>query len=141
MKKSLIILALCVFSSSAFADTLFSCTTTNGKQIKLTDKGETLEYRFGKVSHPELVLNVAKNDARYYDWRGVGRSIIYSVDIKNGDTSYNVFHAFDRLEHKVSAGVTVSLPNGKYVEINCNTNKKIINNLEGIEGIPSGYDD
>lgn len=49
MKKSLIILALCAFSSSAFADTLFSCTATNGKQIKLTDKGNTLKYHFGKA--------------------------------------------------------------------------------------------
>ena len=39
---------------------LFACTTTQGKQVAITDEGETLRYRFGSATRPELVFSSDK---------------------------------------------------------------------------------
>ena len=39
---------------------LFACTTTQGKQVAVTDEGETLRYRFGPATQPELAFSSDK---------------------------------------------------------------------------------
>ena len=142
MKISVLIATVLVLCApAAFAQPIFQCTTPNGKQIQLLDNGKTLEYSFGKVGKPEIVVRVLRSQARYYDWRGVGRSIAYSVDIPNGDVVYNIHHAYDRIEQKIAAGVAVQMPSNQWVEVNCHPKAIRVNQLDNVKNIPSGYDD
>ena len=68
MKISVLIATVLVLCApAAFAQPIFQCTTPNGKQIQLLDNGKTLEYSFGKVGKPEIVVRVLRSQARYYD--------------------------------------------------------------------------
>ncbi|MFW2178225.1 MULTISPECIES: hypothetical protein [unclassified Moraxella] len=81
-----------------------------------------------------------RQDARYYNWKGVGRAIAYSVDIRNGDTVYNVNHAYDTMTQEYYGGVNVELANQKHVEIQCNPKAKTISKLDTLKNVPSGYE-
>lgn len=116
--------------------TVFSCTTTKGKVIQVCDQQQHLEYSFGKPSQkPEIVVQVERSAASTTQWPGVGRYMSYSVEIPNGKTVYSVYWGVDRLseEAAISAGVNVEV-NGKHAAtVQCNSEKKIIQNMEGID--------
>lgn len=114
--------------------TIFSCVTQKNKQIQVCDLGERLRYFFGKADNPELVLHVARADASTQQWSGIGRYINYRVDLPNGDTTYQVFWAADRLADPVNieAGVMV-LKQGKILAtVNCRTSTPVQQRMEGI---------
>lgn len=123
----------------AGSQTLFSCTTTNGKQIEVCDAKKTIDYSYGRTgSKPELSLRVPRADASTYQWQGVGRYMSYSVKLPNGKTEYSVYWGFDRLteEHAEEAGVNVTV-NGKQVAtVKCGAGK-IIQKLEGVNLKPA----
>ena len=53
---ALLVLAGAASMASA-NEVLFSCTTTNGKPVQLSQSGDTLHYRFGAANKPELVFS------------------------------------------------------------------------------------
>ncbi|WP_066802569.1 hypothetical protein [Moraxella oblonga] len=65
MKKFVLPLILALIASPAFAETVFLCNTTNGKQIKLVDNGDTFTYEFGKGKKTELAFSIAKHKVQY----------------------------------------------------------------------------
>ena len=120
MKKLITLTALSLaLSTPAFAKTLFECTTTNGKVLKLTENGDTLTYRFGKKAKPELTFSVSKDEAIYTPWNGI----------------YSVFRSADKHTSKVESGVKVSLQNGKTSRVLCRPNQVKADELESIDGV------
>lgn len=138
MKKLLIALtalSTLTIASPAFAKTLFDCTTTNGKQILLTEKGNALNYRFGKKGKPELTFSVSKDEAIYAPWNGIGRYMNYSLDLPNGNVVYSVFRSADKHSSKVESGVMVHLQDGKTSKVLCRQNQIKADELESIDGV------
>jgi hypothetical protein len=130
-----------LFSSPVFAlctsgsKTIFYCTTATGKQIEICDSKKTIEYSFGKSDmKPEIVVKVPRAQASTWQWRGVGRWHSYSVDIPNGNTTYNVFWGHDALSPNSppEAGVNVLNNDGIVTTVLCTT-KGIVQALEGID--------
>jgi hypothetical protein len=117
---------------------LFACRTAQGKEIKLLDQGQSLRYSFGPITQPEIVLNVPREQASTYQWAGVGRSMYYSVNVPNKDTTYRVFWSVDRLVEgqPVSAGVDVEI-NDKYAATVQCIDKNITNGLIGVDLKPT----
>lgn len=125
---------------NAGSKTVFSCTTTKGKVIELCDAGKTMVYSFGKPTQtPEIVVQVPRAAASTYQWQGVGRYMSYTVDIPNGDTVYSVFWGVDRLDeqHPIEAGVNVSVKQKQLASVRCDNNKKIVQEIEGINLKPT----
>ena len=64
MKTLLFIVLSSFVCASAYAKqpvkTLFSCTTTNGKQLTVQRQGADYIYSFGRKGHPELVFRNSK---------------------------------------------------------------------------------
>lgn len=133
--KALLILTALTLSSPTFASTLFDCTTTNGKQLLLTEHGDTLTYRFGKTNRPELVFSIKKNDAVYRPWAGIGRYINDAIDPPNGNTTYTIFRSADKHTHRTEQGVYVDTPT-KLVTLLCHPKKVRTDKLESLTGIP-----
>lgn len=139
------VIAVVLFAQNAFAKceggskTVFSCLTTKGKQIEVCDAGETMEYSFGKPKgKPEIVVKIPRSQASTSQWNGMGRYMSYSVDIPNGNTTYNVFWGVDRLtdEHAIEAGVNVLISNKMAATVKC-SGKKIEQDMEGIDLKPT----
>ncbi|MFC0322805.1 hypothetical protein ACFFHT_04420 [Gallibacterium melopsittaci] len=95
---------------------IFACFTKNAKQIAIVESNGHYEYSFGKPGKPELYFSntVAEVEQRSQKWNGVGATYWEEYNLQNGDYSYVVYKAVDRMteEHKLEGGVTVS-KNGK----------------------------
>lgn len=118
---------------------LFSCNTTNGKQVLLCDAGATLNYTFGKPGRtPEMKLKVRREDASTWQWQGIGRTISYSINIPNGNTVYDVFWAVDRMtdEHEEQAGVHVEVNGRPVATVRCDVDS-VQQFLEGVDLKPA----
>lgn len=118
---------------------LFSCTTTNRKQVLLCDAGDALYYSFGRPEQaPELSLKIDRLDASTSQWEGIGSSISYSIDIPNANTVYNVFWSVDRMtdEHPVEAGVNVRINERHVATVACQP-ETVQQALEGVDLKPS----
>ncbi len=116
-------------------DTLFACTTRNGKQVQVCDAGETINYRFGRPGKPpEMSLDVPRERASTWQWPGVGRTTTYSVTLPNGDTSYTVCSSFDRLadELEFEYGIHVEVRGRQVANLRCRGDD-VIDNLEGVD--------
>lgn len=139
------IAAAVMFAQTTFAKceggskTVFSCFTAKGKQIEVCDTGKTIEYSYGKPKgKPEIVVKVPRSQASTSQWDGMGRYMSYSIDIPNGNTTYNVFWGADRLtdEHAIEAGVNVLISNKMAATVKC-SGKKIEQDMEGIDLKPA----
>lgn len=49
-------------ASAAQAEILFACTTTQGKRVQIEAQGETLHYRYGPASAPELEFSQPRSE-------------------------------------------------------------------------------
>jgi hypothetical protein len=119
---------------------LFSCLTDNGKEILLYQTDDTIDYSFGDPgSKPELDIQVPRNQASTWQWKGVGRAMTYAVDVPNGDTSYSVFWSVDRLSptKEIEAGVRVHRDRKTLATVYCTD--KIVSNLQGVQLKPTEY--
>jgi hypothetical protein len=140
--KAASIISAVLFAQIAFAKcesgskTVFSCLTAKGKQIEVCDAGKTIEYSFGKPKgKPEIVIKVPRSEASTSQWNGIGRYQSYSVDIPNGNTTYNIFWSLYRLnndQHAIEAGVNVIINNKQAATVKC-SGGNIEQNLEGID--------
>jgi len=117
------------------SQTVFSCLTAKGKVIQVCDTGKTIDYSFGKPGQPEIVVRAARAQASTFQWQGVGRNISYTVNVPNGNTTYNVYWAADRLSeaHPVEAGVNVEKDRKRIATVRCVGEKHIIQAIEGID--------
>ncbi len=64
-------------TGAAQAETLFSCTTTQGKQLQIEAQGDSLHYRYGKTGKPELEFSqprqninngACSSEGKRHDW-------------------------------------------------------------------------
>lgn len=113
---------------------LFSCMTKKGKQIEVCDAGATISYRFGPPAAPEIAIQVPRQQARTFQWAGMGRYMSYSVDIPNGQTVYSVFTSLDRIseKHAFEAGVNVLQKGELLATVKC-SGAPTENRLEGVD--------
>lgn len=114
---------------------LFTCTTTNKKQLLLCDAGQTLRYTLGKAGiTPEMNLSITRGSASTQQWSGMGRSISYSINIPNGNTLYEVFWGADRMadEHEIEAGVNVGINGQQVATVKCRPDT-VQNSMEGVD--------
>ena len=133
-----------LFTANVYAEcknskTVFSCTTTKGKQIEVCDADKTIDYSFGKAQgKPEISIQVPRDQASTFQWAGIGSSISYAVDIPNKNTTYNVFWNADKNseDHPVEAGVNVLVNKELVATVNC-SGKDIVNNIEGVNLKPT----
>ncbi|MFG0750493.1 hypothetical protein [Acinetobacter ursingii] len=121
-------------ATSVQAQTVFQCTTQNHKVIKAVDAGKNIQYSFGKsTATPELALSIPRNRVTTSQWTGIGRDEGYSIQIPNGNTTYEVFHTFDKITRQKSAGVNVMQKDQLLATVNCDPSKPMINKLQGIK--------
>lgn len=119
---------------------LFSCGTENGKEILLFETDDTIDYSFGEPNaKPELELTVPRSQASTWQWKGIGRSMTYAVDVPNQETIYSVFWSADRLSpnHEIEAGVRVRNNGKTLTTVYCVG--KAVNNLQGVKLKPTEY--
>lgn len=69
-------------------DTLFSCTTTTGKEVRISRVAKGYQYQFGTRNHPELRFTTSTGEAE-----------VSTCSASNGD----------------GAQASISLPNGDYL--------------------------
>lgn len=126
-------------SGACHAQILLQCDTRNHKQIQLLDLADTLQYKFGKNSQPELIFSVPKNQAIYMPWRGVGRTEYYSIELQNQEFTYHLYSSLDRMYYshsnnaltkKPQGGVSVDKQNQSIAQFECLENAHYINHIE-----------
>jgi len=115
---------------TAGTKTIFSCMTEKGKRIELCDGGGKITYTFGPPNEPELTLKVDRAVATTNQWEGIGSSMYYSVNLKNGKTNYSVFTNADKNSQEFTAGVDVSNSVKSLAVVKCAGD-----GLYGVEGI------
>lgn len=109
MKKPALILLAILTSQVALADqTIFSCSTKNGKQLSITEARNNFQYSFGYPNKPELTFKNKSSDFEEYS------GMWYSVyTMKNGKWKYAVTDSGD--EDTMSSKVEVYNPQNKLV--------------------------
>lgn len=128
-------------------NTIFACTTTNGKFVEVCDAGKVIQYTFGRSGEtPELALSVPRDQASTFQWPGVGRYINYSVKIPNDNTTYQVFTSAERLfegdedtDASYTAGINVEVDGRHVATVDCKMDT-VIDNMEGID-LKSDFED
>ncbi|WOE32277.1 MULTISPECIES: hypothetical protein [unclassified Acinetobacter] len=134
MKKLLLLTMISALSTGALANSsIFECTTTNHKTIKLSTKKNSISYSFGQKGSPDLLISIPKSKASTYQWQGFGRYENYAINVPNGNTTYRVFHGFDKINQTIEAGVEVIQNGNLLVTIYCSPQYKIINNMIGVD--------
>ena len=116
MKKLAITLLLGLTAQAAFANTMFSCQTNNGKQLSLTLVGDSFEYKFGKPNKTELtfknkISDIFNENRETSSWLGTGYFVL-SVEMVNGKYSYIITRRDPRTNAPIEAEVEV-FNNGK----------------------------
>lgn len=137
MKKLLLPLMLALIASPAFAETVFLCDTTNGKQIKLIDNGNSFTYEFSKGKKTELNFSIAKHKIDYTEGAWKAESGYYWTMPYKGNT-YTVFssminldeHGKELSEPKKEAGVIVNQDKPNSKTILCNPKQIKVDELE-----------
>lgn len=115
MKKLITLTALSlIMATPAFAKTIFECTTTNGKVLKLTENTDTVGYSFGKANRTELAFETPIADAVYRPYGGVGRQMEASVAVKNQEVIYYITTVTDKKTGKSLSGVIIEQLNNKH---------------------------
>lgn len=137
--RKLTLCLLLTLALPALADSvIFSCNTTNKKNIRLTLQGNNLKYEFGTPGKsPDIAVSVPRSKTNYEPWNGIGSWMTSSVTIPNGDYSYQVFYGTNRMsdDHPVEAGVNV-LRGVKQTYVNrviCSNKSRIVNNIDSLE--------
>ena len=115
--KTLLFIVLSSFAcASAYAKspvkTIFSCTTTNGKQLTVQRQGADYVYSFGRKGRPELVFRNPKRDvvARSMTTRmsGVGGFGSEMNMIHRGYEYSIFFRVANDEEHTITQGVEIT---------------------------------
>ena len=117
-------------------ETIFACTTTNNKQVRVCDAGAEIRYTFGRPGPtPELALSVPRESTSTWQWPGMGNTATYSVTIPNGKTHYIVWSSTERGSDPVqsSSGIAVEVDGKQVANIRCIENDALIDNLFDVD--------
>ena len=120
--KTLLLIVLSSFAcASAYAKppvkTIYSCTTTNGKQLTVQRQGADYIYSFGRKGRPELVFRNSKWKVFIRSHNVNGNSpyakapgdIRQEMNMINRGYQYNVFFRMSQdKEHTVTQGVEIT---------------------------------
>ena len=119
--KTLLLIVLSSFAcASAYAKppvkTIYSCTTTNGKQLTVQRQGADYIYSFGRKGRPELVFRNSKWKVfiRSHNVNGTSPYAKAPGDIRqemnmiNRGYQYNIFFRVSSEERTVKQGVEVT---------------------------------
>ena len=115
--------------------TLFACTTSNNKVVRVCDAGATIGYTFGRPGQaPELSLAVPRARTSTWQWPGMGYTATYSATIPNGDTTYTVWSTTERGSDPLqsSQGVEVKVRGRRVANILCR-NEGAVDNLFDVD--------
>ena len=107
---ALLVLAGAASMASA-NEVLFSCTTTNGKPVQLSQNGDTLHYRFGSANKPELVFSNRKADIENGSCSGSNSSHSWTL-LRNGGYDYMI-NTHDQTGKPIKATLDVYRSNAK----------------------------
>ena len=117
----------------ATAKTVFSCSTTKGKQVDICDLGSQLSYSFGKPrAKPELQFNLAQNRASLYLWDGMTSSEYNELYLPRGNTVYQAYHANHRNHGGTEHGIKVFVNKNEVADVRCRSTS-VIENLQDIK--------
>ncbi len=141
MNKVYLMGMMILAAANAHSKIIFSCTTSQGKTIQVTEAAGKYRYQFGYPSRPELVFENQRAPAiaRSPRWNGVGRTLWSNLVLQNGNYFYTVYHSIDRMSesHAEEAGVTISratadgsYENDQYLgQVLCSPRHRIISNF------------
>lgn len=116
---------LAPLSASAQAEPLFQCPFPNGKLVTVTAGDAALIYEFGPPhAAPELRLVRDYEDVSVRPWNGVGGSIWEELALSNGDVTYRIWGAFDRMTeaHEKTGGIVVEQDGEELAQLDCTPN-------------------
>ncbi|TNE68993.1 hypothetical protein [Celeribacter ethanolicus] len=94
---------------------LLQCEFPNGKGVVLSAHENGVSYRFGHPGQsPDLALERPYAEVVVTPWPGVGGAIWEELRLTNGDVSYVLWGALDRMtdDHEMTGGIVVER-NGK----------------------------
>ena len=134
--------AVTPITSASEGKILFSCKAKKGKEIRLVDKGATIEYSFGIPNKKsDILVSVPREKATTnfeihedYELEKFGSGSYFSVNVPNGNTKYSIYFSYGYAKDQVAdeGGVSV-IVNKKYVNsVKCIGNE-ITNNLENVD--------
>ena len=129
-------------TSASEGKVLFSCKAKKGKEIRLVDKGSTIEYSFGMPNKKsDILVSVLREKATTnyeihedYELEKFGQGSFFSVDVPNGNTRYRIYFQYGYpKDHLADEGGVSVIINNKYTnEVKC-VGKEIINNLQNVD--------
>ncbi|MEZ9833433.1 hypothetical protein AB4341_07850 [Vibrio breoganii] len=134
-KKTLvfILISASLIANVVYAKVIFSCETTNNKNVLVKDFGDFIEYKFGKnLENPELELKVPRDKASTRQWNGMTRNQVYRVNIPNKNISYSVFRYFDSMAHSSGSGIYVIIDDKIAATVDC-IDDTTVAEIEGID--------
>lgn len=102
--------------------TVFSCTTSKGKQVDICNAGSNLNYSFGKPNKPELTFSLPKSRAYKYLWSGMTTSEWNEVYLPRGNTTYVAYQANHRNHGGEEYGLNVLINGKQAANIRCASN-------------------
>jgi len=79
----------------------------------------------------ELAFSVPRSVASTRQWNGIGRDMIYSVQIPRGGIVYEVFQDADKISQQVDSGIIVTFNGKNAAQLACRQ-ETVINNMEGV---------
>lgn len=99
---------------------LFSCSF-GSKQVELcmTADDQSVTYRFGPSAAPEIELTRGFDAITMQPWNGIGRNIWDRVVLPNGQFSYALYAAYDKMDQQQSGGLEVLRGEQELASLNC----------------------
>lgn len=115
--------------------TAFSCRTPSGKTVLVQEAGSSIQYVYRNSNgQAEMDLLVPRDRVTTEQWDGTTRTMMYKVNILNGDTTYAVYWSAARdpdAVEPVHAGVQVLVGGRQVADVQCDETT-VEQRLEGI---------
>lgn len=109
-------LALCAPESTI----VLSCTTNGGTDhLDVCISGDSVTYRYGPESAPDLTLMTIVARLEHQPWPGIGRAIWEAATFRNGAFSYEVYSSYDKFDQISDGGVTVYQQDNEVASLAC----------------------
>lgn len=141
LASAVLMFGLAITTAQA-SELLFACTTTNGKQIMVTDHGQNFGYRFGKPGKPELAFTSDRQQTEITACTASnGDGSEASIHLSNGDYDYVVTGGGDRY-HKQPYGDVKVMRSGSdtpVATLQCRTGT-VVNHIFDLSNIASRCD-
>ncbi|MFC1040782.1 hypothetical protein ACFGWM_03450 [Pasteurella multocida] len=132
MRKLITVTACMLFSATTIANsnTIFSCTTTEGKGLNIKSTGNDYIFTYDKISFKSPIKNVMENEGT--EIAGGSGFTTYSLNFNHNEYSYSVGYIEPKGNSKelIEPGGSITR-NGTFVDImECNRKKPIHINFD-----------